>query len=152
LLLHRHHWVRLRTQVQNALQAIALANGLRRGPGLWSYDGQAKIELHTLLVREPNRPWRTRFSCRYERAEVNLSVRPFSGTIRTTLSGTPEGMVAWISSVTFTMNATIDESVARKLVTENAGRFPLLVISSNGMQGFVVLLSVRGGSGINMEC
>src|SRR3974390_3934480 len=43
LLLHRHHWVRLRTQVQNALQAIALAHGLRRGPGLWSYDGQAKI-------------------------------------------------------------------------------------------------------------
>jgi len=43
LLLHRHQWVRLRTQVQNALQAIALASGLRRGPGLWSYDGQAKI-------------------------------------------------------------------------------------------------------------
>src|SRR5271170_5174678 len=43
LLLHRHHWVRLRTQVQNALQAIALAHGLRRGPGLWSDDGQAKI-------------------------------------------------------------------------------------------------------------
>ena len=43
LLLHRHHWVRLRTQVQNALQAIALANGLRRGPSLWSYDGLAKI-------------------------------------------------------------------------------------------------------------
>src|SRR5215813_3362012 len=43
LLLHRHQWVRIRTRVQNALQAIALANGLRRGPGLWSYDGQAKI-------------------------------------------------------------------------------------------------------------
>ena len=43
LLLHRHQWVRLRTQIQNALQAIALANGLRRGPGVWSYDGQAKI-------------------------------------------------------------------------------------------------------------
>jgi len=43
LLLHRHHWVRLRTQIQNALQAMALANGLRRGPGLWSSDGQAKI-------------------------------------------------------------------------------------------------------------
>jgi transposase len=43
LLLHRHHWVRLRTQVQNALQAIALAHGLRRGPGLWSHDGQAQI-------------------------------------------------------------------------------------------------------------
>jgi transposase len=43
LLLHRHQWVRLRTQIQNALQAIALANGLRRGPRLWSYDGLAKI-------------------------------------------------------------------------------------------------------------
>jgi transposase len=43
LLLHRHQWVRLRTQIQNALQAIALANGLRRGASLWSYDGQAKI-------------------------------------------------------------------------------------------------------------
>src|SRR6202453_3513419 len=27
LLLHRHQWVRLRTRIQNALQAIALANG-----------------------------------------------------------------------------------------------------------------------------
>jgi transposase len=43
LVLHRHQWVRIRTRIQNALQAIALANGLRRGPGLWSYDGQAKI-------------------------------------------------------------------------------------------------------------
>ena len=43
LLLHRHQWVRLRTRIQNALQAIALANGLRRGPSLWSHDGQTKI-------------------------------------------------------------------------------------------------------------
>ena len=46
--LHRHQWVCLRTQVQNALQAIALANGLRRGPGLWSYDGQAMIAFSPL--------------------------------------------------------------------------------------------------------
>ena len=32
LLRHRHQWVRMRTRVQNALQSIALANGLRRGP------------------------------------------------------------------------------------------------------------------------
>ena len=31
LLLHRHQWVRMRTRVQNALQAIALGHGLRRG-------------------------------------------------------------------------------------------------------------------------
>jgi hypothetical protein len=43
LLLHRHQWVRMRTQVQNALQAIALANGLRRGPSLWSQAGQRAI-------------------------------------------------------------------------------------------------------------
>jgi transposase len=28
LLLHRHQWVRMRTRIQNALQGIALANGL----------------------------------------------------------------------------------------------------------------------------
>jgi len=43
LLLHRHQWVRMRTRLQNALQAIALANGLRRGPSLWSQAGQATI-------------------------------------------------------------------------------------------------------------
>jgi transposase len=43
LLFHRHQWVRMRTRIQNALQAIALANGLRRGSSLWSHDGQAKI-------------------------------------------------------------------------------------------------------------
>jgi transposase len=57
LLLHRHHWVRLRTQIQNALQAIALANGLRRGPGLWSYDGQAKI---AFLPLAPHASYRRR--------------------------------------------------------------------------------------------
>src|ERR1700704_7080594 len=30
LLFHRHQWVRTRTRVQNALQAMALTNGLRR--------------------------------------------------------------------------------------------------------------------------
>ena len=39
LVRHRHQWVRMRTRIQNALQSIALANGLRRGPALWSQDG-----------------------------------------------------------------------------------------------------------------
>ncbi len=43
LLRHRHPWVRLRTRIQNALQAMALANGLRRGPALGSQDGQRTI-------------------------------------------------------------------------------------------------------------
>ena len=43
LLRHRHQWVRMRTRIQNALQSIALANGLRRGTALWSHDGQNMI-------------------------------------------------------------------------------------------------------------
>src|SRR6266436_2851104 len=41
---HRHQWVRMRTRVQNALQAIALSHGLRRGKALWSQAGQHAIE------------------------------------------------------------------------------------------------------------
>jgi len=44
LLLHRHQWVHIRTRVQNALQAIALNHGLRRGSSLWSLAGQHAIE------------------------------------------------------------------------------------------------------------
>ena len=43
LLRHRHQWVRMRTRIQNALQSIALANGLRRGPSLWTQAGQQAI-------------------------------------------------------------------------------------------------------------
>ncbi len=43
LLKHRHQWVRMRTRVQNTLQAIALSHGLRRGPSLWSQIGQHTI-------------------------------------------------------------------------------------------------------------
>jgi transposase len=55
LLLHRHQWVRMRTRMQNSLQAIALANGLRRGPSLWSYDGQAKIAFLPLMPHGADR-------------------------------------------------------------------------------------------------
>jgi transposase len=43
LLMHRHQWVRLRTRVQNSLQAIVLSRGLRRGHTLWSQAGQHVI-------------------------------------------------------------------------------------------------------------
>src|ERR1700684_3881560 len=43
LLRHRHQWVGLRVKIQNALQAIALANGLRRGSSLWTQAGQHTI-------------------------------------------------------------------------------------------------------------
>jgi len=40
---HRHQWVGLRVKIQNALPAIALANGLRRGSSLWTQAGQHAI-------------------------------------------------------------------------------------------------------------
>ena len=43
LLRHRHQWVRMRTRIQNTLQAIAVSHGLRRGPSLWSQAGQQAI-------------------------------------------------------------------------------------------------------------
>jgi transposase len=43
LLRHRHQWVCLRVKIHNALQAIALANGLRRRSSLWSQAGQHAI-------------------------------------------------------------------------------------------------------------
>jgi len=43
LLRHRHQWVRMRTRVQNALQAMVISRGLRRGKALWTQTGQHTI-------------------------------------------------------------------------------------------------------------
>ena len=56
LLQHRHQWVRIRVRIQNALQAIALSHGLRRGSKLWSQAGQEALQelvlpLHTQARR-----------------------------------------------------------------------------------------------------
>jgi transposase len=47
LLRHRHQWVRLRVKIQNALQAIALAPGLRRGP----HCGRKQVNTRSHLYR-----------------------------------------------------------------------------------------------------
>jgi transposase len=54
LLLHRHKLVRLRTQVKNQLQHLALNQGVRRRGGLWSTTGRKILEQLTLP------PWTTR--------------------------------------------------------------------------------------------
>jgi len=70
LLLHRHQWVRIRTRIQNALQAIALANGLRRGASLWSYDGQAKIAFLPLMPHASYR--RSALQAMYKKMEEEI--------------------------------------------------------------------------------
>jgi len=48
LLRDRHQWVKMRTRVQNTLQAIALNHALRRGRGLWTATGQKALQALSL--------------------------------------------------------------------------------------------------------
>ena len=70
LLLHRHPWVRLRTRVQNALQAIALAHGLRRGPSLWSQTGQDTLASLPLAPHTADR--RSALQALYAKLETEI--------------------------------------------------------------------------------
>ena len=54
LLLHRHKLVRMRTQVKNQLQALALNQGVQRKWKLWSKEGRKQLESLPLL------PWASR--------------------------------------------------------------------------------------------
>jgi transposase len=54
LLLHRHKLVRMRTQVKNQLQALALNQGVQRKWKLWSKAGRKQLESLSLL------PWASR--------------------------------------------------------------------------------------------
>jgi transposase len=70
LLLHRHQWVRVRTRIQNALQAIALTNGLRRGSSLWSQAGQDRIASLPLAPHTAHR--RSELQAMYVRFETQI--------------------------------------------------------------------------------
>jgi transposase len=48
LLRDRHQWVKIRTRVQNTLQAMALNHALRRGRGLWTGTGQKALQALSL--------------------------------------------------------------------------------------------------------
>jgi len=67
---HRHQWVRMRTRIQNALQAIALANGLRRGPSLWSQAGQRTIASLPLAPHTAHR--RSELQAMYVKFEAEI--------------------------------------------------------------------------------
>src|SRR6202044_2508543 len=70
LVRHRHQWVRMRTRIQNALQSIALANGLRRGPALWSQAGQHMIASLPLAPHAAYR--RSELQAMYEKFEAEI--------------------------------------------------------------------------------
>jgi transposase len=70
LLLHRHQWVRMRTQVKNALHAIALSQRVRRGPGLWTREGQAVLAALPLPPYTGDR--RTELQALYQHLEAQV--------------------------------------------------------------------------------
>jgi transposase len=72
LLRHRHPWVRLRTRIQNALQAIALANGLRRGSSLWTPGGQHAIASLPLSPHTAYR--RSELQAMYVKFETDIEI------------------------------------------------------------------------------
>ena len=72
LLRHRHQWVRLRTRIQNALQAIALANGLRRGSSLWTPGGQHAIASLPLSPHTAYR--RSELQAMYVKFETDIEI------------------------------------------------------------------------------
>ena len=75
LLLHRHQWVRMRTRVQNALQAIALGQGVRRGATLWS-------------IRRPGRARVVAARCRTPRIAATSCRRCIGSWTRTSIGST----------------------------------------------------------------
>ena len=70
LLLHRHQWVRMRTRVQNALHAIVLAHGVRRGHTLWNRDGQALLASLPLAPHTADR--RSELQALYQHLQAHL--------------------------------------------------------------------------------
>jgi hypothetical protein len=67
---HRHQWVCLRVKIQNALQAIALANGLRRGLSLWTQAGQYAIASLPLSPHAAHR--RNQLQAMYVKFEMEI--------------------------------------------------------------------------------
>jgi transposase len=60
LLRDRHQWVKIRTRVQNTLQAMALNHALRLGRGLWTAAGQKALQALSLAGYTRQRqlpPW-----------------------------------------------------------------------------------------------
>jgi transposase len=86
LVLHRHRLVGMRTRVMNQLQAIAMNEGVRRKPGLWSEKGRTQLESLSLP------PWTNRR--RQELLELldrfDPSIDPLSQAIEQEAERVPE--------------------------------------------------------------
>jgi len=86
LLLHRHQWVRMRTRVQNALQSIALAHGLRLRAALWSRAGQGMLASLSLAPHAAAR----RSDLQTLLADLNAQIEQLTQRITAQAQGRPQ--------------------------------------------------------------
>jgi len=96
LLRHRHQWVRMRTRIQNALQSIALANGLRRGycpvePRRTKPDRIAAVSTHTAYRRSELQAMYEKFEAEIETLNQRVEEQA-SGRAGARLLMTPSGV------------------------------------------------------------
>jgi hypothetical protein len=75
-------WVRMRTRVQNALHAIAMAHGVRRGHTLWNREGQALLASLPLAPHTAHR--RSELQALYQHLDAHVDrlgerVKPVAG-------------------------------------------------------------------------
>lgn len=77
LVLHRHKLVRMRTQVKNQLQALALNQGVQRKWKLWTEAGRKQLEALPLL------PWARRRRAELLKLldELEESITPLDGAV-----------------------------------------------------------------------
>lgn len=86
LLLHRHQWVRMRTQLLNALQGIALAHGLRRGTQLRTRAGQAALASLSLQQHAADR----RTGLQALLADLQRHIEPLTARISAEAAARPQ--------------------------------------------------------------
>jgi transposase len=86
LLLHRHKLVRMRTQVKNQLQALALNQGVQRKWKLWSAAGRKQLEALPLMA------WASRRRAELLKLldELEESITPLDGAVCAAAHARPE--------------------------------------------------------------
>jgi len=109
LLLHRHQWVRMRTRVQNALHAIVLAHGVRRGHTLWNRDGQALL--------------------------ASLPLAPYTADRRSELQGLYQHLQAHIDRLDKQVKHVADERPRATLLMTHPGVGPVTALATDVFVG-----------------
>ena len=146
LLRHRHQWVRIRTRIQNALQAIALANGLRRGPSLWTQAGQhaiASLPLppHAAYRRNELQAMYVKFEAEIEKLNQRVEQQARERVGARLLMGNPLLRFLWSEAVIHAVrrDPQLKHFYRRKLIQKGLGKARAAVARKLGIRMWIML-------------